>query len=601
MSRPVVKKNSTARIQSDTVLKLPFWDDFSTTTSGSPDPNRWQFSNSVWINNGMGINEPTINVATLDGLDSTNLAYNPNQTLVNGFADKLVSQPIDLTAVLPEHRDSIFLSFFYQWQGNGEAPDKNDYLTLEFKDTSSVWITVMNIYTKENPDPTIFTDTIIKVEGANYLHDSFQFRFRNFGRESGPFDTWNIDYVYMNIKRSTHDLSYHDVATASGVSPFFGDYYAIPLSHFFPAKKIDSVNFDFQLLQDIGLGGGGYRSTITSKRYYSDPDTTLTYSSEFINPGLVGSGILGPYERTTVKIESLPDVNEKKFFDSLASSIQIQLKMTVFTNINDTTGQGVFRPYNLHVNDTVSGFYTLKDYYAYDDGVAEYSAGLTQSGNLLAYQFNMSTTEPDTLLGFDAYFPDFALASNQTVNFYVYGDNGSGIPGSTLTLLGGQSLALSGILNGFTSVRFSSALLVQDKFYIGWKEPQTGHIRVGLDTSHDTGDKMFVNTTNAWVPNDVVHGSFMIRPVFGKGSIVTGLPPAEKYLINVYPNPNDGTFFVDGQYDHLQVITITGQQVRYLAEDLGENKKITLQAAPGLYIVHVQKGKNSEARKIVVR
>jgi hypothetical protein len=156
-------------------------------------------------------------------------------------------------------------------------------------------------------------------------------------------------------------------------------------------------------------------------------------------------------------------------------------------------------------------------------------------------------------------------------------------------------------LNKFIPIRFSPAIKVQDKFYIGWREPQTGHIKVGLDMSNDTGDKIFVKTSNTWQQNDVVHGSLMVRPVFGKDTIITGLPVIESYSINVYPNPNNGSFLVRGQYDQLNVITVTGQQISYVTEDLGEDKKIILQAPPGLYIVQVRNGNARDTKKIFVR
>lgn len=130
--------SSAARSKEITPKSLPFWDDFSFTTvndtsynlSNYPVDSLWVNNSTVWINDGMGINPPSINVATFDGLDSAFLPYS-QQVLTNGLRDSLVSQAIKLgvPGVAVGERNSVYLSFFYQWQGNGEAPDPDDYLS----------------------------------------------------------------------------------------------------------------------------------------------------------------------------------------------------------------------------------------------------------------------------------------------------------------------------------------------------------------------------------------------------------------------------------------------------------------------------------------
>jgi hypothetical protein len=50
-------------------MKLPFWDDFSFNATSAanifyPNDTLWENSRRVWVNNSMGINPPSINVAT---------------------------------------------------------------------------------------------------------------------------------------------------------------------------------------------------------------------------------------------------------------------------------------------------------------------------------------------------------------------------------------------------------------------------------------------------------------------------------------------------------------------------------------------------------
>ena len=83
VQKNTVQKNSTARSQTVPPLSLPFWDDFSFTPINNPAdtfssyPLRslWEQGENVWINNGLGINPPTMNVASFDGLDSVGLPF----------------------------------------------------------------------------------------------------------------------------------------------------------------------------------------------------------------------------------------------------------------------------------------------------------------------------------------------------------------------------------------------------------------------------------------------------------------------------------------------------------------------------------------------
>src|SRR5690349_13472767 len=183
------------------VLNLPFWDDFSKGTSSIPSSDNWVSGQSVWVNNSMGINPPSISVATFDGVDSLGRPYSVTDVLAKGFADKLESHPIDLTLVPLANRDSVFFSFYYQLKGRGELPDAGDKLVLEFKKDDKTWEEVWAI---EN-DGVMRIDTFMQVTlpiiETRFYHPAFQFRFKNFARLSGPYDTWNVDYLMLNQSR----------------------------------------------------------------------------------------------------------------------------------------------------------------------------------------------------------------------------------------------------------------------------------------------------------------------------------------------------------------------------------------------------------------
>jgi hypothetical protein len=232
------QKSSAARTQAINPVTLPFWDDFATITDGVADSTLWEYGKSVWINSGMGINPPSLNVATFDGLDSVGRAYSVNDLLAKGFADKMVSAPIRMDEVLPANRTRVAITFFYQFKGRGEAPDPGDALSLHFKNEAGIWEQVWSI---ENTG-TLVTDQFIRVTvpitGANYFHDDFQFRFQNFARLSGPYDTWHVDYVYVNSgvpftpdsNGNVYPL-FPDRTISQSPTSLFKDYRAVPM-HF---------------------------------------------------------------------------------------------------------------------------------------------------------------------------------------------------------------------------------------------------------------------------------------------------------------------------------------------------------------------------------
>ncbi len=237
-------------------MSLPFWDDFSFTSIASTDTllpspldSLWEQHALVWVNNGMGINPPSINVATFDGLNAKGATYT-DQILYNGFRDTLTSRHIRLNTVPTAQRSSVFLSFAYQWQGNGEAPDRNDYMVVQFLNADTVWEQAMTIPFRQTLNRSEFRDTIVQVAGDRFFHEGFQFRFLNYGRQSGPYDTWNIDYVYLNKGRTATNLFFPDRAISTPAGSFFEKYRTVPIHHF--ALVQNTVAAPFQVYNAQG-------------------------------------------------------------------------------------------------------------------------------------------------------------------------------------------------------------------------------------------------------------------------------------------------------------------------------------------------------------
>ena len=345
-----VSKKS-GRIKTDVPLTLPFWDDFSSyslDSLGKPTANKklWQNSESVFINNSMAIDPPSIYVATFDGMDSIFVPYNSAQVLLNGISDRMTSLPIDLTTVSVAGMDSVYLSFFYQWQGKGEAPDRNDYLLLEFFD-SLEWVEIQSFYPGDTPDRNKFIFYSQQVDTTSskiYRKSNFQFRLTRYGRKSGPFDTWNIDYVYLNKLRVANDPSFPDRAFINEITPLFGPYRAMPISHFKKNNLIDSLAFTYKNLSGVqeGSRNASFASDFVFHKYYSN-NTSNSSSLFFIELDSTLNPFLSPYQTVNHKFDTLSNFADmtksvsQTYFDSLAEKIIIDVKYSLLTKDNEDT------------------------------------------------------------------------------------------------------------------------------------------------------------------------------------------------------------------------------------------------------------------------
>ena len=164
--------------EGDKYVLLPFFDDFSTSNI-FPNQDLWD-GYSVFVNKDFPYMPVNTGAATLDAIDSTGRVYS-DATWVPFIADRLLSNYIRLDSIFsPSARklspaDSVYLSFFYQPQGVGDAPQEYDSLVLEysrqtgslvFSHMDSVIVAASDYLT--SPNDTIFPlDTIWAPSGCN--------------------------------------------------------------------------------------------------------------------------------------------------------------------------------------------------------------------------------------------------------------------------------------------------------------------------------------------------------------------------------------------------------------------------------------------------
>ncbi|GAB1417984.1 hypothetical protein MASR2M12_07490 [Bacteroidales bacterium] len=133
IEHPVQRASSV--IVSDTILRLPFFEDFSVNTL-RPDTGKWE-DNFIFVNKDFPINPPNTGAATFDVLDANGKLYGISSS-VPFIADMLTSRAIRLDSVFQPQpaalgqADSVYFSFWYQPQGRGDQPEAEDSLVLQF-------------------------------------------------------------------------------------------------------------------------------------------------------------------------------------------------------------------------------------------------------------------------------------------------------------------------------------------------------------------------------------------------------------------------------------------------------------------------------------
>ncbi|MFO8128614.1 MAG: T9SS type A sorting domain-containing protein [Bacteroidales bacterium] len=145
MSNPVIKKQISGEISQqpdkdrDIItprpIQLPFFDDFH-QEGIFPDTARWT-DREVFVNADFPFRSANVGAATFDAIDDKGNLYS-NASTFPFIGDRLTSKPIRLDSIFsPAPKaltvsDSIYLSFYYQPQGRGNAPEEWDSLVLQF-------------------------------------------------------------------------------------------------------------------------------------------------------------------------------------------------------------------------------------------------------------------------------------------------------------------------------------------------------------------------------------------------------------------------------------------------------------------------------------
>lgn len=563
-------------LRTQAALDLPFFDDFSTTKSLSPGSSRWLPGSGVYINNTLTTSHPSVNVATFDGLNANGIPYNLVNPLVQGYTDTLTSQPVKLGGRVAA--DSVYLSFYWAAKGLGELPDSSDFLALEFFSKTKEWVPVWSQQGYEVD--TLFHQQFVAIKDANYFHDAFQFRFRSYGRSSGPYDTWHLDYVYLNAKRSVKQPYLFDVAMRQPVSNVLKKYTAMPLRQYRvnpQAVTADSVKTDI-------VNHFNNFNVLTST-------FTLTDAQR-------GTEFLRNVQRS-IYVEALKSQSLRVKASPLTPAAQLDslhLISKFFIATTDTI-PGV----NLKTNDTITGRTVLSDYFAYDDGSAEYGVQVNQKLGRVAIQYVLA--KPDTIGGVRMSMVSFNKdISGQGFTIQLYNNKG----GKPDQMIAQRSVAVrySSARNGFIDYAFAVPVAVPDTFYVGWLQINDQPVTVGFDRNSALGkNSVFYNLGTEWAKETSLKGSIMIRPYLGKKAqgVITGNEPQDVANVLFYPNPaKDEIRWNNPLLRSIEIYNAGGSWVGSLKPSGNGQSASVEHLRQGIYIFRATDGKRSFVQKVLI-
>lgn len=549
---------SGSRAPNDT---LPFVDDFSRAEK-YPDSDKWM-DNHCFVNTTYPINPPTIGVATFEGLRADGTPQAPGSSY--GSSDSLTSIPLKLGGLTAG--DNVYLSFFYEAGGHGNAPESNDSLVLEFLRSDTMWVHIWGI-SRDSLTLDSFYRHDLHISDPQFLFDGFQFRFRNYADKRGNNDHWHLDYVKLDKNRVAGD-ALNDVAFTQGGLSLLKRYEAMPLDHF--------KGFQASELRDtlvIRMRNNFTVNKNVNYRYeaYEDCNDTPFHA---LNIGVIGNFI-------AASDSALREPNYQAEITNLTNTVSCDSLVITTRYIQDSLPTDV----NRH-NDTMLHHQAFTNCFAYDDGSAEQAYGVIGTGAMVSYKFHAN--KADTIRAVRIHFAhidDDPSAFLFSVIVWDSIDLAPGAPGDHILYRQDfQTPEFVDTLNGFYTYVLDTPKVVSGNFWVGWQQGQSNNLGIGYDVNHDAGQYTYYNLFGNWSPS-VLHGAMMIRPVLGKELPAgTGEPGITGQVVSVFPNPVPDVlrFRCDMVVDRIIITNSIGQGV--LSQRVDHNSVDVSFLRDGIYFI----------------
>jgi hypothetical protein len=521
-------------------MGLPFLDDFAWPSSfeesgfDRPELVRWD-SSPVRRTSTFAISPPTIGVATLDGLDDGGYPYAFNTSDPHGWADTLTSRKILLGGMTADN--NVNLSFWFEGGGIGNAPDLGeDSLVVEFKSIGfegDIWT---RVWSNDTITTNEFIQVIIPIYDGIHLHNSFQFRFRNYGTLEGNADLWHIDYVFVAENGSIGNPQ-EELAFLYPAYTLLRNFSAMPWTHY-------TDNPEFHMRDSLHVAHTNFGTTANNQEYTGitiqvGEDAPTMYNNEFIQNVNVP---IGPF--STEYLSTLLDmtgVTASVLYDPLTSDTTATFNVSLWEEeVGYYTNQTA-----VYDNDSIGFTQVFDNYYAYDDGSAEKAYSLESVGGQLAVRYPLSI--PDTLDGIKIHFtPFYDNAELETFVIKVWADD-AGFPGEQIDTMYqfNSPLYFTDGHDKFAYYPCDHPIPVSGIIHVGFIQQNVEHLNIGLDknTNSNAGNLHYkLGATASWIASEI-QGSVMIHPVLRAGKDAPEIPEGvEQFMVNdlssnLYPNP----------------------------------------------------------------
>lgn len=555
-NKAFLQKKANNRITS---LSLPFFDDFYQKDI-FPDVSLWE-DNFVFINTTYPKETVTVGVATFDGTNASGKPYSSSATLVSGAADKLTSNPIDLSGLTTD--SNVFLSFYYLQGDFGETPvAPNDLLTVQFLDTSGNW----NIMWQTTPDDIIkMRQVFLKVDSI-YLNANFQFRFQSFGNLNGANDMWHIDYVKLDKNRDTAaDRNIKEMAFEFLPPSLLKKYYVMPYNQFDTTDLADTVSI---------LIKNNFNNVTTD--FIDSYKATVVNTGDILKDSTGASIDFGPLTENIIKYPKF-NIPTNITGDTVIIKVDYHFE----------TSAEASEPPKVLANNSVTHNQVFSNFFAYDDGTPERGYWLADESNYrMAVKYFMRN--PDTLQAIKLQlFP--VRSDNSTATFSicvlknfrlrsVYNSSDIIYQESNLKIADLNKEFGVDTLNGYYYAPIRSQfvmngatypLLLSDTFAIGVIVENPNSLTVGFDRNNNrSSSNFFVDANTEKWSQSVIPGTMIINPVVGK-PLPDYLTPVKeiktkKYEVKIYPNPAKNQLFIDGIKDKslIEIYSLNGSLLK---------------------------------------
>lgn len=586
--REIAKRQMRFEAKSGESIELPFVDDFSADHFPGNEMGRQVFweNRTASLNNGWPIDPPTVGVVSFDGADEVGYPYSWSSG--TGPADTLTSCAVNLDG---DSDDGIGISFYYQPKGmayNGLGP--LDSLVLEFYAPElEEWFWIWS--TNDNSITDAFTFVYIPITLDKYLKDDFQFRFRNYAPLQGAVNTWNLDYVWLDLNNTNQEGISNDVAFVVQEYTLLEGLTAIPRDHFAidPASHMRAdINVQYRNLDD------GPRTLQGNAIRLIDQDTGTEEENLLnLNNPSIGAQTQQPYFHT------IHDGPNNITYDPSLSDTKLSYEVQFIHTVSDFS--------KTSSNDTMRFVQDFFTHYSYDDGSAEAAYAVPNSGAEIAMRYD--NLKSDSIWAIQIYTMPLGIDfENSPFTIQVWNEVG-GQPGE---IIGSKLLNVQFGLDSYQEsiiYQFDEPVAVpQGPFYAGYKQSsQVEGVRVGLDLNINSNTGNLKWKTGASWTSSSIEGSIMIRPMFtsnGYEDLVTGVSEIDfSNELKLYPNPANGQVNISTHREEKLWVTVSDLTGRTVAkfDFTNQGRFDTSNLNNGIYLMTFDNNKGARGvKKLVV-